>query len=403
MATVTIDRIATGGDGVARLEDGIVVFVPRTAPGDVVEIEVVERKPRFARGRALGVVSPGAGRVEPECIHYVRDHCGGCQLQHLTPEIQRAAKSAAAGDALRRIGRREVADPVVEPSPQSWRYRSKITLAARNGRIGLHAYDRPEQVFDLEDCRITRDALMGLWASVRRLRQHLSPTLESLVLKEDRTGGLHLVAVGGDEPWDPAPLARAVGNDAVSYWWQPAGGAARVLLGPSAGYPALAFEQVNPELASRIRNEAVDTLGDVAGRVVWDLYCGVGDTAELLVARGARVHGVDVDRAAIDYARARSLAVLIAARCEEALHRLPVPDAVILNPSRTGVHARVAQRLEQWAAGRAGAHVAYVSCDPATLARDLARMPSLTLREARAYDLFPHTSHVEVLARLEAV
>lgn len=405
MATVTIERIAAGGDGVARLEDGMVVFVPRTVPGDVVEIELVQRKARFARGRAVRLASAGPGRADPGCPHYLRDRCGGCQLQHVSPEVQRAVKGALVGDALRRIGKRDAADPAVVPSPRTWRYRRKVTLAARDGRIGLHPYHEPDQVFDLEDCRITGEELMGLWAKIRTAREHLPAALESLVLKEDRAGGRHVVTVGGDEPWEPGPLARAVGDDTISYWWQPSRGAARVLLGPSAGYPALAFEQVNPELASRIRSDAVEALGDVRERVVWDLYCGVGDTAELLVARGARVYGVDVDRGAIEYARGRGErgnAMLIAARCEEALHRLPVPDAVILNPPRTGVHARVSQRLEQWAAGHAGARVGYLSCDPATLARDLARIPSLTLRDTRAYDLFPHTSHVETLAVLEA-
>lgn len=421
---MTIERLAAGGDGVGRLEDGVVVFVPRTAPGELVEIDVVERKARYARGRLTRVVQPGSDRVGAACVHYVEDRCGGCQLQHLSPEAQRAVKGSLVGDALRRIGRREVADPVVVPSPGAWRYRSKLTLAVRHGRIGLHPYDRPETTFALSDCLITRDRLMGLWSRVREHSALLPAGLDSLVLKEDRSRGLHLIAEGGEVPWDADPLARAVGDEHVSFWWRPALGAARVVSGPATGYPALAFEQINPAFAARIRAEAVEALGEVGERVVWDLYGGVGDTAELLAARGARVYSVDADRSAIEWARNRLASsstirdrppssgadegwagrvTCLAGLVEEVLHRLPEPDALMVNPPRAGLHRRVAAHLERWAARGpgAGARVCYVSCDPATLARDLSRLPSLALRDTRAYDLFPQTSHVETLAVLE--
>jgi 23S rRNA (uracil1939-C5)-methyltransferase len=407
---VAIDGLAAGGAGVGRLADGMTVFVPRTALGDVVEIRLAARKPRYALGSLIRVLEPGPDRTEPSCRHYVRDRCGGCQLQHLSPHGQRAAKSRLVVDALHRIGgRREVEVPSLVPSPDQWRYRSRITLAARGGRFGLHPYDRPDQVFEPEDCLITAEPLLALWREVRVHRTLLPPDVDSLSLRQDRAGELHVVVGGGSgNAWDAAPLARALARQDVSYWWRPSRGAARVVAGPRPGFPALAFEQVNPTLARRIRGEAVQGLGEVTGRAVWDLYGGVGDAAELLVARGARVWTVDRDRSAVRWGEARDHSRggvplrRIAAPVEEALHRLPAPDAVLVNPPRSGLHERVSRHLERWAAQRPGAPAAYVSCDPATLARDLARMPSLRIRGVTAYDLFPQTAHVETLVLLQA-
>src|SRR5438105_9265396 len=138
MISVPIETIAAGGDGVGHLPDGRAVFVPRTAPGDTTAIELTEEKGRYARARVLEISTASALRVAPECPHYVVDRCGGCQLQHLVPEAQRDAKRQIVQDALRRIGGLTVDPPNVVPSPASWRYRTKITLAVRGEGIGLH-------------------------------------------------------------------------------------------------------------------------------------------------------------------------------------------------------------------------------------------------------------------------
>ncbi|HUO51475.1 MAG TPA: hypothetical protein VMT93_03070, partial [Gemmatimonadaceae bacterium] len=126
-AVLAIDSIAAGGDGVSRA-DGLVIFTPRTAPGDVAEVEVTPSG-RFARGTLRALRTPSPDRVEPACAHYGRDRCGGCQLQHLSYDAQLAAKSRIVSDSLKRIGHRVVAPPVVHPAPQPWRYRRKLTLA----------------------------------------------------------------------------------------------------------------------------------------------------------------------------------------------------------------------------------------------------------------------------------
>jgi 23S rRNA (uracil1939-C5)-methyltransferase len=180
-----------------------------------------------------------------------------------------------------------------------------------------------------------------------------------------------------------------------------------VVAGARTGFPALVFEQANGDFAAQIRAAAVDALGDMAGEIVWDLYGGVGDTARLLAARGAEVWSVDQDRSAVAWARRQGVsggsAHYLAGRVEELLHRLPEPAAVVVNPPRAGLHRRVAEALEQWGERRRDvARISYVSCDPATLARDLTRMPAFALRDVRAYDLFPQTAHVETLAVLVA-
>ncbi|HSE68480.1 MAG TPA: TRAM domain-containing protein, partial [Gemmatimonadales bacterium] len=270
--TVNIARIAAGGDGVGKLGDGRTVFVPRTAPGDLVELTSLQLHGRFARARLLRVVESGPGRTQPACPHYEQDECGGCQLQHLTTEHQLAAKRSIVGDALRRIGRLEAADPEVEPSDREWGYRTKLTLAvaAAGRRIGLHRYDRPGELFDLTNCHITAPALMDLWQEVSRHRGLLPAAAKSVVLRLDRDGGRHLIVpVMGQRTWSEAQTLHdrlAAQGQAATIWWSPEGGAPRVVAGSSTAYPATVFEQVHPGLGDEIRRFAVDQLGEIANR-----------------------------------------------------------------------------------------------------------------------------------------
>src|SRR4029077_9139542 len=130
---VTITRIAVGGDGVGRLSDGRVVFVPRTVPGDRIRLRdgSLVRHRNFARAEAGEIVEAGRGRVAPPCPHYVHDPCGGCQLQHLAYDGQLSAKRAIVGDTLRRIGKLDLPDPEIVEALEEWRYRSKISMEAK--------------------------------------------------------------------------------------------------------------------------------------------------------------------------------------------------------------------------------------------------------------------------------
>jgi 23S rRNA (uracil1939-C5)-methyltransferase len=264
-------------------------------------------------------------------------------------------------------------------------------------------------VFPLDDCLIASEPLMRLWTGLRPHLGRLPRHVTHLVLREDRDGGTHLVIRGGDPPWDAAPLAAGLGSRVGAIWWEPRDGAARVVAGAETGFPAIAFTQVQPALADRIRRDAVEALGDVAGRKVWDLYAGAGVGTRLLAGRGALVTSVEVEQSAVEWARRQPTPPgtphgspdYLAGRVEELLHRLPEPWAVLMNPPRTGAHARVLAALERGAASGTLRRLAYVSCDPATLSRDLTRLPSFRLSAVRAYDLFPQTSHVETVAVFE--
>jgi len=402
---VTITGIAVGGDGVGRLSDGRVVFVPRTVPGDRIRLREgsLERHRNFARGLVGEIVSAGPGRVTPPCPHYVHDHCGGCQLQHLAYDGQLAAKRSIVGETLRRLGKLDMGDPEIVEALDEWRYRSKISMEAKT-TVGLHPYDRPNFVFPLADCHITDFKLMALWRELRSRLALLPQPLTRLTLRLDREARRHIIAESAGEPWlNAAELRQALQGSVdgeVVCWWQPVDGAARVVAGPATGFPATAFEQVNPGMGMLARRWAVEQLGDVRSQTVWDLYGGIGDTAALLVERGASVVSVDADEKAVSWGRARlPTARFIAARAEDVLPSLPVPHAVVVNPPRAGLHWDVSLRLTSAPVPK----LVYISCDPATLARDLQRLNvNYVVKEVRAFDLFPQTAHVETVAVLEA-
>ena len=404
MTAVRILRLAAGGDGVGRLPDGKTVFVPRTAPGDLVELSGLREHKRFARARAGRLLEPSAHRVEPRCPHYVRDDCGGCQLQHLDYEAQLASRRALVGDALRRLGKRDVPDPPIVPSEKVYEYRTKLTLHASGDgkRIGLHPYQRPDEVFHLEWCHIAVPELMALWQTIRKLRPLLPTQLLQVVLRLDRSGGRHLVVrVDEGEVWSGFDrLRRELERLATpaTIWYQPRGGSARAVAGAGEAFPATVFEQVHPEMGDRVRAYALAQLGDVSGRRVWDLYAGIGETTVQLVERGATVESVEVDRRAVEEAETRGPAARrLVGRVEDVLGKLRPPDLVIANPPRTGLDDRVTTELNRLAPKG----LLYISCDPATLARDLQRLERFQICGLQAFDLFPQTTHVETVAVLE--
>jgi len=390
---------------VGTLEDGRTVFVPRSAPGDLLELTEVRLARRFARARVARVLEPGPDRVVPACRHYLRDDCGSCQLQHLSSTAQRAARRRLAGDALRRIGHLEVEDPPLEPSETEWAYRTKLTLAARGGRIGYHRLGQPGRVFELEQCSIARPELMALWTALRAERRLLPAQLEQIVLRVDRAGIRHAMVrtVPGDAWTQAGELGAALARAGVPavLWWHPGDGAPRTVHGAPEAYPITVFEQVHPAMGDRARAHALAELGALRGRHAWDLYAGIGETTRALLECGASVESVEADARAVGVAEARGPAAgvtRVAGRVEAVLGRLRPADAIVVNPPRTGLGPAVSAGLCERPADR----LVYVSCDPGTLARDLSRLaPAYRLEALRAFDLFPQTAHLETVARLE--
>lgn len=397
---VRIDRLAAGGDGVGKLDDGRTLFVPRSAPGDLIEISGLRLHKRFARGRIGRLVEAGAGRVAPACVHYERDHCGGCQLQHLDAERQVAAKRSIIGESLRRLGKLDVPDPVVEPAALPFGYRTKVTLTRGPGGVfGFHREGESGRVFGLERCELMAPALQAAWGRLRPLLRQLPADAERLVLRLDRTGAVHLVIETiGQKSWNADALA-AVG----SVWWHPSAGAPRVIAGGESrtAYPVTVFEQVNPEMGDRVRAFAVEQAGVLKGRHCWDLYAGIGETTDLLVAKGGTVESIEGDKRAVEVAARRTPGPRrIAGKVEEAIQDLRRPDLVITNPPRVGMDPVAVDHLGSVRPKK----IIYISCDPATLARDVARLGAgWQVATVRGFDLFPQTAHVETVLVLERV
>jgi 23S rRNA (uracil1939-C5)-methyltransferase len=410
-AVLEIASLSAGGDGVARHE-GLVVFTPRTAPGDRVRASV-EVSGRIGRGHVLEVEEAGPSRVTPPCPHYVApDQCGGCQWQHVDLVAQREAKRAMVRDAFARIAKREVPLPELMGG-DGWRYRRSLTLAIRreeSGRVfaGLRAYDDPEAVFDLHDCLITAPEVMTAWRAVLAAAKFLpdAPRLRGTVrVIHERP---HLVIEGGTawetlgEFLDAVPTLAAV-------WWHAEGRRRRLVADRrQAGEPGGSFAQVNPEMAEQMHRAVVERVMHHAPRTVVDLFSGAGDTAVALTERGVQVAAVELDEEASAFAASRLPAGsrAIAARAEDAIASLLPADVVVLNPPRAGVDARITAALEASVSGARGAAserpraILYVSCDPATLARDVARLPSWRVEHLACYDLFPQTAHVETVCEL---
>jgi len=358
-----IHGIAAGGDGVGRSE-GMVVFVPRTAPGDRARVRIVASL-RFARGTLLDVVRPAPDRAEPPCPHYSIDRCGGCQLQHLRYEAQLAAKAAIVRDALRRIGKRDVELPV----------------------------------FQLDDCPITDERVLITWREIAAAAAYLPPADGLRGAVRLVRGGATIVIEGGTS-WPKHDAFLDSIPSAVALWWKPEEGARR-LIGERAHAPAGAsFTQVNAAVADDLR---VHTLARVRAHrpsTVVDAYAGIGDTAAPLAESGIRVVAIELDREAAARCAARLSAGsrAVAGKVEDVLPRVLPADVVLLNPPRTGVDERVTSALARQAPPPRA--IVYVSCDPATLARDVARLPRFRVASLVAFDMFPQTAHVETVCEL---
>ena len=401
MSVVRIDSIAAGGDGVGRSE-GMVVFVPRSAPGDLVDVRLTGRK-RFARGTIGRIEEPSPDRVDPPCAHYVRDRCGGCQVQHMRYDAQLDAKSGIIRDGLTRIGKREVGAPTVEPSPDQWRYRAKLTLAIRrkgSGHvIGLHPYDDPAGVFQLSDCPITDERVVAVWRDIFR-NAGLLPDRADRGSVRIRDDGAATVVIEGDSTW---PASRRL-FDAIpaieTLWWKPENEARRLVATRGDDRAGASFAQVNPEMAAVLRAHVLDRVRSHSPRSVVDGYAGSGATAIPIAAGGVEVTAIelDADASAACAAALPGTSRALRGRVEDLLPRALPADLVLLNPPRTGLDEQVPAQLE--AAHPRPRAVIYVSCNPATLGRDLARMPGYRIASVRGFDMFPQTAHVETVCEL---
>jgi 23S rRNA (uracil1939-C5)-methyltransferase len=401
MTQLRIDSIAAGGDGVGRTA-GMVVFVPRAAPGDLLDVRISGKK-SFGRGVIITVEQPSPDRVPPPCHHYVNDKCGGCQVQHLSYPAQLAAKADIIRDGITRIAKRAAAAPTVDPSPTEWRYRAKLTLAIRRApsgrRIGLHPYDDPVGVFQLSDCPITDERVVAVWRAIFANAGLLPEAAERGVVRILDTGAASVV-IEGDSRWTDAERLFESIPQIDTLWWKPANQRRRIVAQKRADDASASFAQVNPAMARLLRQHVLDRIRSYGPATVIDGYAGSGATAIPLAYEGIAVTAIelDADAAASCAAALPSGSRAITGRVEDVLPSTLPADVVLLNPPRTGLADPIPSQL-QAAAVRPRA-IVYVSCNPATLGRDVARMPGFRITSLRGFDMFPQTAHVETVCEL---
>jgi tRNA/tmRNA/rRNA uracil-C5-methylase (TrmA/RlmC/RlmD family) len=408
---LTVGAPAHGGHCVSRLggEHGRVVFVRHALPGERITAEITEVHKGYLRADAVEIHEPSPDRVEPPCPFAHPGGCGGCDLQHVASDAQLRWKTDIVREQLRRLAGLTDDSVRVEPLPNAagadrllgWRSRVRYAVDAA-GRPGLLQH-RSHQVVAIDRCRIAHPAIQEL-----DLLARVWPQADALEAVASTGGDVAAVA-------HPAGGGALPDDDLID--GPPLGGGDRILLdGPAevtevaAGrrwrVPLDGFWQVHPAAAETLTATVVEMLRPAAGEISWDLYGGAGLFAAALAERtGARTTLVESSAVGVAAARANLAdqpVEVVPARVDAALRRRRITgpvDLVVLDPPRAGAGAAVVKAV---VAARPRA-VAYVACDPAALARDVATFRELgwELKQLRAFDCFPMTQHVECVALLE--
>jgi 23S rRNA (uracil1939-C5)-methyltransferase len=433
---LTVDTLAHGGNGVARL-DGYVVFVAGALPGDRVRAVVGKAKRAYAEARAVEILEPSPDRIAPQAGH------PGAPWQVLSYARQLEVKAEQVGDALRRIGKLEgfEQDPIV-PAVEQWRYRNKLEYSFGtdpDGTLvcGFHAPGRFDEILPLDDCLLAsergnaaREQVLawcreqGLSAWDRRDQRGL---LRNLVVREGRrTGELQVRLVTSPGAIERESLEAAVDCEG-QFWTQTSdlgestqGGTTKKLAGSKRLREHLgdleflispeAFFQTNTEMAEQLYGSAIEFADLRGSERVFDLYCGIGTIGLSLAARAREVVGVELVEPAvadaIDNARrneitnARFFAGDIRLAMRELVEQAGKPDVAVIDPPRAGLSQKVVRRIVEAAPKR----IVYVSCNPTTLAPNAAQLveAGYELKRVRPVDMFPQTPHIECVALLEA-
>jgi 23S rRNA (uracil1939-C5)-methyltransferase len=433
---LTIDSLAHGGNGVARLE-GYVVFVAGAVPGDRVRAEVGKAKKAYAEARAIEIVEPS-----PERVPAFADH-PGAPWQVLSYERQLEVKSEQVADALKRIGKLEdfELEPIV-PALEQWRYRNKLEYSFGTGAdgelvCGFHAPGRWNDIVPMVDCKLAsersnelreqvlafcREQGLGAWD-----RRDQRGFLRNLVIREGRrTGQTQVRLVTSPGKLDIDGLIAAVDADGI--WWTQTADLGESTYGGEhtllSGSPQLterlsgldflispeAFFQTNTEMAEVLYGVANEFAGLHGTEKVFDLYCGIGTIGLSLASRARKVIGLEIVESAaadaIENAKINEIqnASFYAGDARLALKELVEkegkPDLAIIDPPRAGLSQKIVRRIVDAAPSR----IVYVSCNPTTLAPNAAQLVEAGYRlvKVRPVDMFPQTPHIECVALLEA-
>jgi 23S rRNA (uracil1939-C5)-methyltransferase len=440
---LTVESLAYGGNGVARL-NGFVVFVRRGLPGDTVKARVTKVQRRHAEALVTDVVVPGPLRVDAPCTHYPA--CGGCRFQDLAYEAQVAAKHQWVADSLERLaGLTDAPLEDILPAASRFHYRNKMeysfTQAEDGPTLGLHRAGRWDEVLEIEHCWLTSDAGNRIrntirdWAREEKLTAYDQAAhegyLRHLLVREGRNTGQALVQLvtNRGERFDRERLIEVLTAvpEVRSIHWSVNTGVSEVTNLPTEllwGDDAIeeeigglrfrvrpnAFLQTNTEMAAQLYALAREFAALEGGETVYDLYCGIGTIGLSLAPNAMTVWGIEISEesvaCAIENQELNGIgnAAFFAGNVGEVLadlrQRAGDPDVVIVDPPRAGLAGKALKRLGEIAAPR----IVYVSCNPTTLAGDTKKLGEeygYRLVRARPVDMFPHTPHVECVALLE--
>jgi 23S rRNA (uracil1939-C5)-methyltransferase len=433
---LTIDSLAHGGNGVARLE-GYVVFVAGGIPGDTVRAVVGKSKKAYAEARAIEIVTPS-----PERVPEFADH-PGAPWQVLPYERQLAVKAEQVEDALRRIGRLDgfELEPIVGAA-EPWRYRNKVEFSFGTGEegelvCGFHAPGRWNDIVDMADCKLISERANALREQVVTFcREQGLPAwdrkthrgfLRNLVIREGRrTGQTQVRLITSPGKLDVDAFIAAV--DADGLWWTQTADLGESTYGGESsllsGAPQLAerlndldflispeaFFQTNTEMAEQLYGVAISYAALRGHEKVFDLYSGIGTIALSLASRARQVIGLEIIEAAVadalenarinEITNANFYAGDARLALRELVEREGKPDLAVIDPPRAGLSQKIVRRIVEAAPSR----IVYVSCNPTTLAPNAAQLveAGYELKRVRPVDMFPQTPHIECVALLEA-
>lgn len=392
---VTIETVAFGGDGIARLPDGQVLFVPFTCPGDVVEVCLTEQRKNFLRGEVVRVVTPGTGREAPRCAHFRR--CGGCAYQHLTYPCEVDSKGRQLLDLLQRLGGFRELERLdcVEAAPQPYEYRNKLRLEPSEpsqddqGYHVAYGYCLLDNVtfFPVKECPLAQPVLNRRIAAAIR-----SPWGKQNARKRP-----------------PAPITLRVtrGGDCQFYFGRAPGSVPwlkETLAGVDFSVPLGSFWQINPPVAEKLLAEIDRWIADIPADFLLDAYGGVGTFAVALRKSFRERVVIESDKEAAAAANlnlaSRNLGhTVVNQPTEKVLAKLlkqyaPKASILLLDPPRGGCAEAVIKAVRT----ALPETVIYVSCNPSTLARDLKKIcagGAYRLEKTALFDMFPRTAHFE--------
>ena len=396
-----------GGDAMGRLEDGRAVFVPFGLPGERVRIRLTEEKRGFARGEVVEILEASPHRIVPRCKHF--GVCGGCHYQNLSYEEQLKVKKEILRDQLTRIGRIQnppVQDTVASPNP--WNYRNHVQFhITKEGRLGYVGAGTSfaKGILPITECHLPEEAINSLWP---QLELEPDTNIERISLRVGKENDLMLI-LESDSPESPEleieaeiSVAHVFEENAVVI----AGNDHLVIpvLGRDFHVSAVSFFQVNTPMAEKMVQHLLTYLPVSLSGTLLDVYCGAGLFSAFLASKCERLIGIESSPSACeDFAinlDEFDNVELYEGLAEEVIPYLEIkPDIVLVDPPRAGLEKRVGDGILKLRPRV----IAYVSCDPSTLARDSKRLieGGYKLKQVTPFDLFPQTYHIESISLFE--